>query len=645
MAEKTKLPRKKKKKIKRKKIIKKNDFLENEKSSSLGIKSSQNFESLKSAFDEERKSSEKLESPKKNDKNNVSIYPNKYFLLEIVGLLSLTVVVYSYTLDHSFHFDDAANIWSNHFIQISSLSFEELLKAGVDSVNNHRPVANISFALNYYFHGLEVKGYHLVNIFIHLLAGIMLFYFVKTTLSLSLLKDRYSKSQFIPFFTALIWLVHPLHTQSVTYIVQRMNSMAALFYIMAMLFYLKARLNPERTKRILFFSVAFISGLLALGTKQNTITLPIFILLYEWYFFQDLRLKISKKQIFWIATICLVFITVLYIYLGTFTLSKIVSGYGGRPFSLVERLLTQPRVILHYISLLVVPAPSRLNLDYDFPLSSSLLSPPTTIIAILIIAGMLGLAIYTARKNRLNSFCTLWFLGNLLIESSIVPLEMLFEHRTYLPSMFAALMLLLFFERVVKNRNIIMVSMITVTLLFSYWTYERNKVWQDELTLWEDVQQKSPNKARANLNLGLAYVEKNRAVEAIPVLKKALSLYEQQENQGKYVPRTATSLCLRLLGNAFRVKGEYKKAIEYLNRALNESSNSASDVKTYHLLGQCYAQMLRAQEAVFYFSMALQLSKNFYDVPWMDKTVNEIKLFLERSKFLLEEQKKRNTIK
>ena len=111
--------------------------------------------------------------------------------------------------------------------------------------------------------------------------------------------------------------------------------------------------------------------------------------------------------------------------------------------------------------------------------------------------------------------------------------------------MFAALMLLLFFERVVKNRNIIMVSMITVTLLFSYWTYERNKVWQDELTLWEDVQQKSPNKARANLNLGLAYVEKNRAVEAVPVLKKALSLYEQQENQGKNVPRTATSLCLR----------------------------------------------------------------------------------------------------
>jgi tetratricopeptide (TPR) repeat protein len=211
--------------------------------------------------------------------------------------------------------------------------------------------------------------------------------------------------------------------------------------------------------------------------------------------------------------------------------------------------------------------------------------------------------------------------------------------------MMVILLVVLLLHQAVNKRRVLIVFLTAVAILFSYWTYERNKIWQDELTLWVDCQKKSPNKARANLNLGLAYVEKNRADDAIPVLKKALYLYEQQINQGKYVSKTGISLCLRLLGNAFRFKGEYNKAIEYLNRALNESNNSASDVKTYHLLGQCYAQMLRAQEAVFYFSRALQLSKNFYDVPWMDKTVNEIKLFLEKSKFLLEEQKKRNTIK
>jgi len=647
MVDKKKLSRKKKKGSKIKKNLKNNELSNKEKSPIHNIKSSQNPESFKSHSKEEEKPNEEIPAPQETKKNNFSIYfyTKKYLLLETVSLLLLTVIIYSGTLNHSFHFDDAPNIWSNHFIQISSLSLDELLKAGFESVNHHRPVANISFALNYYFHGLEEKGYHLVNIFIHLLAGIMLFYFVKTTLKLAIFKDKYQKSQFIAFFTALIWLIHPLHTQSVTYIVQRMNSMAALFYIMAMLFYVKARLNPERTKRIIFFSIAFIAGLLALGTKQNTITLPIFIILYEWYFFQNFRLKISRKKIFWIAAICLVFFTVLYFYLATFSLSGILTGYDRRDFSLIERLLTQPRVILHYISLLVVPAPSRLNLDYDFPLSYSLFSPPTTIIAILVIAGMLGLAIYTARKNRLYSFCILWFLGNLVIESSVIPLEMVYEHRTYLPSMLVILIMVLFIKQVVQNRRIVMVSLITITMLFSYWTYERNKIWQDELTLWKDVQQKSPNKARANLNLGLAYVEKNRAEEAITYLKKALYLYEQLRNEGKYVKSTGISLCLRLLGNAYLQKGEYEKAIGYLNNALKESSiNAAGDVKTYHLLGQAYAKRLQAQEAVFYFSKALQLSQNFYNVPWMNKTVAEVRRFLQKANFLLEAQRKRQIL-
>ena len=358
---------------------------------------------------------------------------------------------------------------------------------------------------------------------------------------------------------------------------------------------------------------------------------------------------------------------------------------------MAQRLLTQPRVVMHYISLLFYPTPGRLNLDYDFPLSYSLFSPVTTFIAITIIIGMLGLALLTARKYRLYSFCILWFLGNLVIESSTIPLEIIYEHRTYLPSMMVILLIVLLLHQAVKKRRVLIVFLTAVAILFSYWTYERNKVWKNDLTLWTDIQKKNPNKARANSNLGLAYLEKNRLDEAIPVLEKALYLYEQQSNQGKYEPKTSialnlrllglayirknrpdeaipvlekalylyeqqsnqgkyvkrtdTSLCLRLLGNAFRMRGEYKKAIEHLDRALKESSNTANDVITYFLLGQCYAQISRAQEAVFYFSKALQLSQNFYDVPWMHKVVDDTKLFLEKSRFLLEEQKKTTFIK
>jgi hypothetical protein len=420
MVDKTKISRKKKKQLTKKKI-----FPENEKSLTPGLDSHQSFDSPKLAFDENIKPYESPEPSKKIEKSNFSkSSPNKYLLFEIVSLVLLTVIIYGGTLNHSFHLDDGSNISSNKLIQISNLSIDELVKAGFESFNRKRPVANISFALNYYFHGLDVKGYHIVNIIIHLFAGIVLYYFVKITLSIRLARDKFDETWFIPFFTALIWLVHPLHTQSVTYIVQRMNSMASMFFIMAMLFYVKGRLTPERVKKVLFFIISFVAAILAFGSKQNTATLPLFILLYEWYFFQDLRIKISRKQFFLVAALGGTFAFIFYYYLGSSPFERLFfPGYGGRPFTMPQRLLTQPRVVLHYISLLLYPEPSRLNLDYDFPLSYTLFSPATTFFSILVIIGLLGMAIYTAKENRLYSFCILWFLGNLVIESSTIPLE------------------------------------------------------------------------------------------------------------------------------------------------------------------------------------------------------------------------------
>jgi hypothetical protein len=184
MVQKSKLPRKRGGKTKRKeKIFKKDksvkDLMKNEDSLPLSKESPQNSENPKPSFVEAKKLSEQLTAPQKEKKDDITIFhPNKYLLFEIVGLLLITVIVYAGTLHHSFHFDDYSSILQNPFIQISTISVDELVKAGFESPLNKRPVANISFALNYYFHGLDVKGYHIVNIIIHLLAGIMLYYFV-----------------------------------------------------------------------------------------------------------------------------------------------------------------------------------------------------------------------------------------------------------------------------------------------------------------------------------------------------------------------------------------------------------------------------------------------------------------------------------
>ena len=187
--------RKKKKHLKRKKDQEKNQSLEGGVSQISNNKSLKKINFSESNFNEKTNKEIKCcEAPKTSQNEQKRKFSVFHFfspqLFEVICLVLVTLILYSATVDHSFHFDDAPNIWDNHFIQISSLSFDELKKVWFESLNHDRPVANISFALNYYFHGLEVRGYHVVNIIIHLFAGIMLYYFIRKTLSIPLIRDR-----------------------------------------------------------------------------------------------------------------------------------------------------------------------------------------------------------------------------------------------------------------------------------------------------------------------------------------------------------------------------------------------------------------------------------------------------------------------
>jgi tetratricopeptide (TPR) repeat protein len=295
-------------------------------------------------------------------------------------------------------------------------------------------------------------------------------------------------------------------------------------------------------------------------------------------------------------------------------------------------------VVLHYVSLLFCPLPGRLTLDYDFPLSYSLFSPITALLSIAVIIGMLVIAFYTAKNHRLYSFCILWFLGNLVIESSIMPLEIAYEHRVYLPSMLAILLLVMFIHQIVNKRALLLACFVSVTLLFSYWTYERNKVWENDLTLWFDSQQKSPDKARTNQNLGKAYLDNGKVDEAINSFQRALQFYMQEIKLQKKVSRRLTSEHLRNLGSAYKVKGEYQKSIIYQKKALKEFS---FDPQTYFDLGFCYSQLFRAQEAVYYFSTALRFSEHHSVDLSMQAHVPNIKRSLERAKKMAKEQEQR----
>jgi hypothetical protein len=195
--------------------------------------------------------------------------------------------------------------------------------------------------------------------------------------------------------------------------------------------------------------------LLGVFSKENAGILPLFVVLYEFYFFQNLSLTPKGKKVLMGLIIAILILGAFGLLVGAkqYIIQDIIVGYKTRTFTMSERVLTQFRVVLYYLTLLIYFPQSRLNLDIDFPISKTILDPPTTLVSILIIAGLIGYSIWTAKKRPILSFCILWYFGNLVIESSIFALEMVFEHRLYLPSVGPFLLFTLMFIRGVEKLN------------------------------------------------------------------------------------------------------------------------------------------------------------------------------------------------
>jgi len=329
----------------------------------------------------------------------------------IFAACALTIALflfYSNSLDCSWHLDDIPNITDNHRIHLSGLRWEGIKAALYSDQRNptilYRPVAALSFALNYYFGGLDVRGYHLANITVHVVASVFLFLFMYSAMHLPSLEKRYgSRGYFIALLSTFLWAIHPIQTQAVTYIVQRMASLAGMFYIMAMYFYLRARTAPARKQRILFGVMCACAFILALGSKENAALLPISLLLFEILFFQGIRGRAlfgNLKTIFLLAGITIVAGGGYFLYREGSLLS-FLSGYQDRPFTLYQRLLTEPRVLLFYVSQLLYPSPERLSVAHSIQVSTSPFHPVTTLPAIIFIIGSTAFLLFYSGQREL----------------------------------------------------------------------------------------------------------------------------------------------------------------------------------------------------------------------------------------------------
>jgi tetratricopeptide (TPR) repeat protein len=478
-------------------------------------------------------------------------------LAGIALLLLLGLGIYSNSFDCSFHLDDKNSIIENPNIQ--DLSRIDQLYA----FNKSRFIPYLTMAMNYQYGQLDVWGYHAFNLLVHLINALLVCWLTLLVFSTPAVRDhplaRHKNA--IALITALLFVSHPLATQSVTYIVQRLASMAALFYYASMALYLKARLTEKYgpLKVVLFISSIIMAGL-ALFSKENSYTLPLAILLMEVLLMQSVSLKQrwTDYRVLLVAGSMLVLALFVYMRFTTAVLKPILPS-GGNPYTVTSTnyLFAQFPVILTYIRLLVLPY--NQNLDHDVAPIESLFDV-RSLMSLLVILALIVLAIRQVRRNPVFSFGILFFFAALTVESSIIPInDLMFEHRTYLPSfgfflLMSSLVFSLFSE---SNKRLAMLVLFGIVGINSVLTYQRNKVWKDELSLWSDVVSKSPMKARAYINRGVAHWTAGNKQQALSDYTKAIELNPNYSYAAYYN-----------LGVVQSDFGQWDKAIQSFDRAI-----------------------------------------------------------------------------
>lgn len=511
--------------------------------------------------------------------------PAWYWALGILAAICLAA--YSNSFYAGFHLDDKGSILNNvviHRIDIKRI-WDFFPK---------RFIPHVSFALNYQWNAHQLFGYHAINLIIHWLSSVAAWQLTRLTFRTPALINHPLRghADTIALFSAAIFAAHPLQTQSVTYIVQRMTSMAGLFYLSTLCCYAKAKLD----KRPVFFAGAILAMIAGFLTKQNTYTLPFAIILYDSVFFEAKISTIFKKTVSYIPWFVPLMLTYFTLYHGEILSgeSTYITKTGAFTLSRSEYFLTQLNVIRTYLRLCFFPV--NQNADYDYPVSHSLLEIPTLVSFIMHMA-IVASSFLVIRKQPLIAFGILWFYLTLSLESSFIPIsDVIFEHRLYLPiygfSLVAISLLYLFLG---QYRQLV-TACIIVIFMFCFMTFMRNRVWENELTLWQDVVQKSPRKARALVSLGSAYGRMGQTQKTLELHQKAVEVQPDD-----FVPYNA-------LGTTYHLMGKYDKALDQYQKAI---ALYPDYIEAHFNMGVTYLKQEQYDSAITHFQKVIAVNPHY----------------------------------
>jgi Flp pilus assembly protein TadD len=509
-----------------------------------------------------------------------------------LGLILAVAVllVYSNTLNGPFQYDDAFDIKNNLTIRRLWPLWDLIYVPGKGFMT--RPMVNLTFALNYALGGFRPFPYHLTNLLIHLGASLALLGVVRRSLALSSLRGQFLEARAtLPLLTAALWALHPLLTESVSYITQRYESLMGMFVLLT--FY--ALLRAAAAKAAWPWELAgAMACLMALGSKEVAVSLPVLVLLFDRTFLAgSFRGALTARRTLYLG------------FLGAWGCFLVVQGFAikrefagfGLDMPWWRYALNQPNVILHYLRLTVWPHP--LNFDYFWPAARSWaqLAP-----GLVVVGGLLGLTAWAWVRKPGAAFLATCFFLILAPTSSLMPiLDLAVEHRMYLPLAPLVVLLVLVPAAVLQDRGplgpklraVLAAGLAGVIAVFATLTYLRNEDYQSTIDLWRDASIKSPRNPRAHHNLAFALQEAGSTDESLREYARCIELAPDTP-----IFRTNFGVLLGRLGR-------YEEALVHLRRAVElEPTN----YKNVYNLGVVLWQKGSLDNAVVCFAEAIKVS-------------------------------------
>ncbi len=510
------------------------------------------------------------------------------FLVAVAGFLA-----YANSFSGQFVFDDDKWIVGNHSIQEFSTEW----------LRDRRPVVSLSLAVNYAIGQENPVGYHIVNLIVHLLAALTLFGIVRRTLLSKPLREKFGHAA--PWFAlavALLWVVHPLHTQAVMYIIQRAEAMMGLFYLLTLYSVLR---GADSSRARLWYSAAIVACALGMGCKAVMITAPLAVLLYDRTFLAGSFSVAIKRR--WGLYTCLTGTFVVLVWAGVVQgvlrsspQGPATVGFGYKGVTPIQYLMTQAEVIPHYLRLAFWPDPLSLDYAWTFVTQPAEAVLPGLFVLVLLAAAAFGLA----RKHPLGFVAAAFFLI-LSPTSSFIPIkDATYEHRMYL-SLAALTVLVVFLSHSLLRlfvdkaalRVVACVLVLATMIALGTRTYHRNKDYHADTTIWRKALEVNPQNPRAHYNLGKELVDQASLLrhngDNMTADAKVVEAIEHYKEAIVWNPRHP--FAYNNLGMELAKKGESEEAIPYFEEAV--SVNPRVD-KAWSNYGVTLMHLGRLDEAI-----------------------------------------------